>query len=249
MRKLLFVFVTIAFTSCSTDGLVPCKKEGAEGRLCREYRYFDGSPSGYIEFDYKGDSLVISDYYDSNSKPIKTIRSYFENGRTKIISEQYPNQDSRIQTWHYTNFDSLETIVYGANDSVLEITYANGKRLTETYFHAGVLNRSFQYRYFLDDGKLYRIYAMGADSVQLSYRNFEYFSTGQNRVSHFTADHKLIGRRVFDSLNGLIKSVEFTDSTGTIAERADYIYDSAFNLIEKTELNSNQTYKSVFLYY
>jgi len=137
-------------------------------------------------------------------------------------------------------------VVYGANDSVLEITYENGKRLQEAYFHGGELNRFFVYRYYFDDGNLYRIYAYDKDSVQVSYRNFEYFSTGQTRISSFTVDHKLIGREVYNSQNGLLTFVQFTDSTGTVTERADYIYDAALNLTERTELRAEQTYKSVF---
>jgi len=249
MRKLLLGFVAIAFSACSTDGLVLCEKEGTEGNLCREYRYLNNAPQGYIEFRHEGDSVAISDYFNTSSKLIKTIREHFENERIIVISEQYPNETSRVQTWHYNELDSLDRVVFGANDSVVRIEYEQGKRKREEYFHESELDRYFEYRYYQDDGKLYRIYDYTANDLLLSYRQFDFFSTGQNRISYFTSEHKLTGRRVFNSQNGLVASVEFTDTTGTVTERADYLYDAAFNLIEKTERRGDQTYKSVFLYY
>ncbi|MFT6211728.1 MAG: antitoxin component YwqK of YwqJK toxin-antitoxin module [Bacteroidia bacterium] len=249
MKKLAFLFSLVVFAACSMDELTPCIDDGPEGELCREYRYFNESPEGYVEFKSSGDSVAISDFYNPNSKLVKTITERFENGQIRVVSEQFPNEASRVRTLHYNEIDSLWRVVYGANDSVLEITYENGKRLQDAYFHNGELKRYFLYRYFLDDGKLYRIYAYGADRVQLSYRNFDYFSTGQTRISSFTVDHKLIGREVYNSQNDLLTFVQFTDSTGTVTERADYIYDAAFNLTEKTEIKAEQTYKSIFLYY
>lgn len=249
MRKLVFFYLVVALTSCSTDPFTPCLEEGIAGNLCREYRYLNNRAQGYVAYKVNGDSATVSDFYNQNSKLTKTVIERLENGQTKVIAEQYVNKPSRIQTWHYNEIDSLWKVVYGGNDSVMEISYENGKRLRETYYHAGELNRFFQYRYYQDDGKLYRIYAYGKDSVQLSYRNFEYFSTGQNRVSYFTANHKLIGRRVYSSANGLPQWIEFRDSTGTVTERTDYIYDSSFKLVEKTEIKSKQTYKSVFIYH
>ncbi len=249
MKNLLILFVGIAFSACSTDGFVPCEKEGTAGKLCREYRYLNDSPQGYVAFEHRGDSLQISDYYNQNLRLIKTIRQQFENGQTIVISEQYPNEDSRIQTWHYNEIDSLEQIVFGANDSVVQIDYLQGKRNREAYLIGTELDRYFEYRYYQDDGKLYRINAYNAMDSLLSYRQFDYFSTGQNRVSFYTSEHKLTGRRVYNSQNGLITSIQFTDTTGTVTERADYIYDAAFNLTEKTERKGDQTYKSVFLYY
>ena len=245
----MFLCVLIISGGCSTDQLTPCMVDGAEGELCREYRYYNDAPTGYVTFNNEGDSVALSDYYNQNSKLIKTVKERFENGQTKVVTAQFPNEASRVQTWHYNEIDSLWRIVFGANDSVVEISYENGKREREAYFHAGELDRYFDYRYYQDDGKLYRIYAYGNDSIQLSYRNFEYFSTGQNRVSHFTANHRLIGRRVYRSQNGLIRSIELTDSAATVTERTDYLYDAASNLTEKIEVKAEQTYKSVFLYY
>lgn len=248
MKKHLLLLIVLA-TSCTIDVPAPCGDEGNLGSICREYRYVNGSPKGYITFARKGDSLAVSDFYNEHSRLVKTVTERFENGQTKVIVEQFPKEPSRVQTWHYNAIDSLWKVVFGANDSVLEVVYEDGKRLREAYFHAGELNRFFDYRYYQDDEKLYRVYVYGKDSVLQSYRHYEYYSTGQNRISYFTASNILIGRRVYRSENGLLNSIQFTDSTGIITQRADYVYDSSFNLIERTERQGNQTYKSVFLYY
>jgi hypothetical protein len=249
MRNLVFAFIAIAFTACYTDGLLPCEKQGVEGKVCREYRYFNGSPQGFVEFNHRGDSLKVSDYYDQNSKLTKTIREQFENGRTIVISEQYPTENSRIQTWHYNELDSLELIVFGANDSIVRIDYELGRRKHEAYFNGTELDRYFEYRYYQDDGKLYRINAYNGNDSLLSYRQFEYFSTGQNRITYYTPEHNITGRRLFRTQNGLITSIEFTDRSGVVTEQTDYIYDASSNLIEKTEQLGEMTYKSIFLYY
>lgn len=244
------LFLLLLLSSCSSDGLVPCDGEGPEGKLCREYRHANGSPVGYVEFKYQGDSMIVSRSFNQNSALQKTETERFESGRTTVISEQYPDQNSKVQTWHYNGSDSLESIVYGANDSMLQIVYEAGKRKRESYLNAGELNRYLEYRYFQDDGKLYRIYLYDSKDVLLSYRSFEYFNTGHHRVSYFSGDHTLLGRRVYRfSQSGLISSVEFTDSSGTVTEREDYIYDAHLNLSEMTGTRPGQTYKSVFLYY
>lgn len=244
------LFLLLLLSSCTSDGLVPCDGEGPEGKLCREYRHANGSPVGYVEFEYQGDSVVVSSFFDQNSALQKTVTERFESGRTTVISEQYSDQDSKVQTWHYNGSDSLESIVHGANDSMLQIVYEEGKRKRESYLNAGELNRYLEYRYFQDDGNLYRIYLYNAQDVLLSYRSFEYFNTGHHRVSYFSGDHTLLGRRVYRfSQAGLISSIEFTDSSGTVTEREDYIYDGNLNLIERTETKRGQKYKSVFLYY
>ncbi|MBI1287705.1 MAG: hypothetical protein GC178_09015 [Flavobacteriales bacterium] len=250
--KYAFLFVSVLFlSSCSTDGLVPCDGEGPSGELCREYRYFNGSPEGYVEFEHAGDSLLISRIFDDQHRLQKTVKQWFEDGRTSVIAEQYPDADTKVQTWNYNQMDSLETIVYGANDSSLFVMYENGKRRRESYFEGDSLQRYFIYRYFQDDGNLYRIYHYNSEDSLLAYRSFEYFfSTGQTRVSFYTSSNDLIGRKVFRfSQNGLISSTEFTDSTATVTAHSEYIYDASQHLTEKSQTNSDGTYRSVFLYY
>lgn len=248
MKNHLLVLIVL-ITACTTDVPVPCGDEGPVGTVCREYRYFNDVPKGFVTFNRMGDTLAVSNFYNEHSGLVKTVTEQLENGQTTLIAEQFPKKPTQVQTWHYNELDSLWKIVFGANDSVLEVLYEGGKRFREAYYHAGELNRFFDYRYYQDDGKLYRVYAYGKDSILQSYRHYEYFSTGQNRVSTFTANNALIGRRVYRSENGLLSSIQFTDSAGTITQRADYVYNASFNLIERTQREGNQTYKSVFLYY
>lgn len=250
MKYAYLFFIAFVLSSCETDNLIPCNGDGPSGKVCREYRYFNGSPSGYAEFTYEGDSILISEIYDQQHRLQKTLKQWSVNGKTTVIAEQYPDEDTKVQTWHYNDVDSLTAIVFGANDSSIQITYENGKRKTESYQYGDSLNRYFSYRYFQDDGNLYRIYRYNSQDSLLSYRSFEYFSTGQNRVSYYTAANELVGRKVYRfSQNGLISSIEFTDDEGVVTERSEYLYDASFNLIEKTETVPNGTYKSVFLYY
>lgn len=250
MKNLLLWLMAIVLSSCTTDVLLPCSEDGVAGELCREYRYFNDSPVGYVTFAQQGDSLMTSNSYNQASNLEKTVTEQFDDGRISIISEKFPDKESRVQTWHYNEMDSLWLIVYGANDSSLEISYENGKRLREVYSHQGVMKRYNEYRYFTDDGQLYRIYNFGGDGALLRYRSFEYFhSTGQTRVSYYSAENDLVGKRVYNSQNGLITSIVFSDNSGTVTERSDYIYDASLHLVEKTEMKGIDTYKSVFIYH
>lgn len=250
MKYAIFIAFTIFLSACERDGLIPCAGDGPIGQLCREYRYYNDSPIGYVDFLTEGDTVLTSEIYDQQHRLQKTKKEWLVNGKTSVIAEQYPDEDTKVQTWHYNGFDSLETIVFGANDSSMHIIYENGKRKTESYIHGDSLVRYFTYRYFQDDGNLYRIYLYNAKDSLLSYRSFEYFSTGQKRVSFYTSCNELIGRKVFRFLqNGLISSIEFTNDEEAVTERSDYLYDASFNLIEKTQSVPSGTYKSVFLYY
>lgn len=250
MKKTILLITAIWLVGCSTDEFIPCDGDGPQGSLCREYRYYNDSPEGYVEFEYGGDSLIISTIYNTDHRLEKTVVERLENGRTYSIAEQFPNSETHVQTWHYDEMDSLFSIVYGANDSSMQLTFENGKRKFQRYFHGSELNRYFEYRYYQDDGTLYRIYSYSTADSLLGYRSFDYFQiTGQFRASFYTSDNRLIGRKVFNSQNGLITSSEFTDSTGTVTERSDYIYDASLRLIEKQEMRRNGTLKSVFLYY
>lgn len=248
MRNAFLLYLLVALYGCSTDVLTPCQGTGNSGTLCREYRYLNERAAGYIAYTYEDDTATIAHFYNADNRLIKTVSTQLKDGQTRIQTEQYPQQNSRVQTWHYNQQDSLWKIVHGATDSTVEITYQNGKRWREAYYHAEHLHRYFEYRYFVDDGKLYRIYAYGADSTLLSYRSFDYFSTGQNRVSYYTAQHQLIGRRVYHAPGGQLQSITFTDSAGTPTEQSVFIYNNSAQLLEKTvQKNGNQT-KSVFFY-
>lgn len=249
MKSLLLLLFSIVLYSCSTDGLVPCDGDGAEGTVCREYRYSNDLSEGYVEFAHQADTLKIADFFDDGLTLRKTRIERFVNGQTVSITEQFPGTTTRVQTWHYNEMDSLWIIVHGANDSTLEISYDNGKRISERYMSNGELNRSTQYRYYQDDGKLYRRYFYDSADSLIRYETYEYFSSGQRRISFHHADHEPIGRRVFTfSGAGLLISTEFTDADGSVTEREDYTY-SMDKLLERTGIRAGTTTKSVFLYY
>lgn len=251
MRAILILLSVLLVAGCETDLLVPCEESnGPAGRVCREYRYVDDASVGYVEYEYQGDSLCRSYFYDSQVRLKKTVTQRYENGRISSIAEQFTNGPSRVQTWHYLENDSLYRIVHGANDSVMELTYSEGKRVGQAFFHNGELQRRTEFRYFQDDGKLYRISYYNAEDSLLSYRNHEYFSTGQQRVSYYTSTHQLVGRRVYRfSQLGLITSNEFTDAEGTVTYHATYIYDAAGKLTEAAAVELDQVSKQVYLYY
>jgi hypothetical protein len=250
MNRLIAILFFALLSACQTDLLLPCEEEGPVGNICREYRYSGGSAIGFVEYEYDSQASITSRIFDQQSNLTKTIIERFENGKTTLIAEQYPDVPSKVQTWHYNEMDSLFLIYYGFNDSTLEITFENEKRIREDYFHSDSLDRWVAYRYYEDDGKLYRKSFFSAPDSMLHYENYQYFSTGQNRISYYTPNHQLIGKRVFlFSQLGLITSIEFTNAQGAVTDRTDYIYDSAGKLSEKSRLGFNQISKSVYLYY
>jgi hypothetical protein len=240
----------VLFAACRTDALLPCENEGPVGEICREYRYSDDDAIGFAEFEYEPDILTTENIYDQHSNLIKTIIEHFEDGKTVIIAEQYPDKESIVQSWHYGDNDSIRQIYFGGIDSLIEYAYENEKRLRDEYFHDGELDRWTSYRYYQDDGKLYRKTFYNAEDSLLRYENYQYFSNGQNRVTYYTPSHQITGRRVvrFSQL-GLITSNEFTNADGVVTQNENYIYDVAGKLVERHALNFDQSAKSVYLYY
>ena len=249
MSRLYLVLLSFGLFSCSTDSFVPCS-EGDDGELCREYRYYNDSPEGFVAFSKVDDSVEVARIHDRFSELQKTIITRFENGKTTIITEQFPDKDSKVQSWHYNEFDSLSTIVYGANDSLIEIIYEDGKRSRKNVFHLNVLQRYLTYRYYQDDGKLYRISAYNSNDSLVAYWNHDYFSTGQNRISYYTSTHQLTGRYVYNfSSADLLLSAKLTNADGEVIEYAEYDYDNSGRLIESRQEKNQGVFKSVFLYY
>jgi hypothetical protein len=252
MRLTIFSLLLFFLVSCAPDELIPCSEDGPSGELCREYRYYNDDPQGYVEFEYLGDS-VVSSLYDQHSILQKTIIERFEDGRIISVTSQYPDQGSVVGTYHYNEMDSLFLIVYGANDSSLQISYVDGKRFRETRLIEEVMVGYIEYRYFQDDGKLYRKSLFDANDSLINYRNFDYFNTNgieRYRATEYSAEHELIGRRLFTfSQNGLISSMEYKLADGTVAETMGYLYDSAGKLTEQSGTSYSNTSKSVYLYH
>lgn len=250
LKNSILILLTALFASCQTDALLPCENEGPVGEICREYRYSDDAAIGYAEFEYETENSITENIYDHHSNLIKTIVEHFEDGKTVIIAEQYPDKESLVQSWHYNEIDSIHQIYFGGIDSLIEFTYENGKRLKDEYFHNGELDRWTSYRYYQDDGKLYRRSFYNAEDSLLRYENYQYFSTGLYRITYYTPSHQVTGRRVvgFSQL-GLITSNEFTNALGVVTQNENYIYDVAGKLIERNGFNHSHSTKSVYLYY
>lgn len=251
MKKTIHLIVIVAcLYSCRTDALLPCEDNGPVGNVCREYRYSDGAAIGYVEFDYSDENSISSIIYNQQSNRVKTIVEHFENGRTSVIAEQYPDRESLVQTWHYNLDDSISLIYFGTLDSLVEFSYENGKRIRDDYYHDGELDRWVSYRYYQDDGKLYRKSFYNAEDSLLRYENYQFFSTGQNRVTYFSPSHQMLGRRVVSfSQLGLITSNELTNSDGEVTQNENYIYDVAGKLVERNGFDQAGSTKSVYLYY
>lgn len=252
MRALLFILFSFAIYGCEQDLLVPCQSDVTHGKLCREYRFYNEEPQGFVVFEYGDDSLVVSRIFNTHSELTKTIRQQFRDGKTRVISEQFPDSPSKVQSWHYNDLDSLSLVVFGSNDSSIEITYSDGKRLRESIIIGETVDRFITYRYLESNGKLNRISEFNATDSLTFYSDYNYFDSNEGsflRVSRFTSQNVLVGRRLFTfSQQGLISSMDYRLADGTLAEEKKYIYDGTGRLIEKTHRLIENTSKSVYLY-
>ncbi|MFM1876009.1 MAG: hypothetical protein RL266_1746 [Bacteroidota bacterium] len=253
MKKLLFIAVLASIVGCKTDVLVPCEETGMEGYLCREYRYFNGLPQGFVEFEQEGDSVFSSLIFDQNLNWVKTTKEHYISGQLSVVSEQFPDKDTRVRTYHYNELDSLALIVYGPNDSSLEIEYAEGKRLRETLVKDGLVTHYSEFRYFQDDGLLYRISMYDGNDSLLNYRNFDYFSSNESsyyRVTFYSSTFEFLGRTRYSfSQYGLISSMEHRLANGELTNSRDYIYNATGKLTEEHRMLAGNILKSVYLYY
>lgn len=251
MRRMLLYLMAALLSGCTSDVLVPCEKDNEpSGRLCREYVFENEQARGFIEWAYFSDSMTVATYFDAASNEQKSVQRRYTNQLLSVVVESYPNGETNVRSFHYNEFDSVSAIVYGANDSSMQVTYQNGKRLRETHVADEQITCYSVYRYYQDDGRLYRISRYSTTDSLLSYRQFDYFDTGQQRTSFFTANHQLLGRRVFRfSPLGLITSAVFTNNGGTETERIEYFYDSSHKLTERTIETPLRKLSSRFIYY
>jgi len=217
MLRTILYLNAVLFVGCTSDVLVPCENSnGLSGSLCREYVFEDEQGQGFIEWTYSSDTITVATFFDASSIEQKSVERRYENRMLHVIVESYLNGETNVRSLHYNDMDSLSAIVYGANDSSLQVTYENGKRLHEMHVTDGQMIGYSVYRYYQDDGRLYRISTYNSTDSLLSYRQFDYFDTGQQRTSFFTSNHQLQGRRVFRfSQLGLITSTVFTNNEGT----------------------------------
>jgi len=252
MQNRVLILLLVLLSACSEDALVPCRSEALTGKLCRKYQYHNDQPQGFTEYEYQGDSVVVSNVYSTNSVLEETIIKRYKNGQLSVITEQFPSMGSRVETRHYNEMDSLVLVVYGANDSSVVFTYDKGKRFRQIRIAGNDTMGYSEYRFYQDDGMLYRITEYDGNDSLRSYRNFDYFSGNDGtfyRATYYNAEHELIGRRRFGfSQNGLISSMEYRLADGTLAESKEYIYDSAERLTEESGQRYGNTSKSVYLY-
>lgn len=243
--------MAVLIASCTSDVLVPCETgTGPSGKLCREYVFEEQQGQGFIEWTYLSDTMTVATYFDAGSIEQKSVERRYENGLLHVIVESYPNGETNVRSLHYNDMDSLSAIVYGANDSSMQVTYENGKRLRETHVTDEQVTGYSVYRYYQDDGRLYRILNYNSTDSLLSYRQLDYFDSGQQRTSFFTSNHQLLGRRVFRfSQPGLITSTVFTNNEGTETERIEYFYDSGHKLTERITETPLRKLSSRFIYY
>ncbi|MBL4587116.1 MAG: hypothetical protein JKX84_08695 [Flavobacteriales bacterium] len=252
MKNSILAFIALCwFSSCTRDELVPCDKYGGiQGNMCREYRFVNGSSVGYLEFEHKGDTAIFTSFYNENNVLQQTSVKRFEDGRINAIATQFPDGPSLVQSWHYNELDSLSIIVFGANDSLIKVTYEEGQRVRETYSSDSVVSRYTRYQYFQADGVLFKVSDYNGKDSLLRYRILEDFSNGKKRINYFAGNNVNLGYRISDFSNsGLITSSEFRDATGIVTETATYLYNAKDNLTERAETTANSSSKSIFLYY
>jgi len=252
MKKITLLFpVLLCLSSCSQDVEVPCDKFGGiQDNLCREYRYVNGKSIGFLEFEYKGDSALVASFYNTNAALLQTTTTRLKDGRTNVIVTDYPDRKSLVESWHYNEMDSLNRIVFGANDSVVEMTYEDGNRILEAHFTDSILKRYTVYHFYLNENVLFRVSDFNGQDSLLRYKTIENFSNGIRRVDYFDGNDLSSGHWRFRlSPTGLVISGEFRDENGDVAKTETYSYNSSSNPVEHIETKADQTSKSVFLYY
>lgn len=248
------IFVVISFLvllwSCSTDVPAPCADgSGSIDHPCREYLSVNETPQGFLEFFFSGDSLVETDHYNARSEWVATRTEQIRNGRTEVVTQRQANGPTIVSTYHYNEHDSLAAIFHGSVDSTVRYEYGPFGKTLEQIFHQETLVRQRSFRYYEDNGELYRIYELNPSDSVLRYRHFEYFSTGQTRISEFTGANELIGRHVRNfSASGQLLWSTFTDSTGTERQRTDITYDDLGRAMEKSVRSIWQTRSSRYAY-
>lgn len=245
------LFGCFAIQSCGADELLPCDEDAALlGLLCREYRYENETPVGFVDFVYNKDSIVEQYLYDAQTILRKTVIERYEGGQLQTVAERYQNGLNIVSSYHYLSNDSLECIIFGAADSSTCFTYVNGKRFKEEAYHGPDMVRYSEYRYYPQDGRLFRISRFDGNDSLLSYLDYDYFFGGIIRVDHYLGDHTFIGYEVTDmDVAGNVLSVQYADSSGAARWRLDNTYDADGRLTETNEIFPFGSHRSVFIYH
>jgi len=251
--SLLAALIPLLFIGCQPDVLLPCEESEAilNGKLCREYRFTNGSPIGYLEYAYRGDTAIDINTYDTQAILQKTSTERYDAGQLRTVVERFGSDNRLVRSYNYLNSGLLDCIVFGAVDSAECYTYDPQGRVTLVQSLAdSVKLRATEYRYFEDEDRLYRIiFYDGSDSL-LEYRNHEYFLDGRVRIDHFAGDHSFLGHAVeMRAIDGRLLSSRFTAPDQTITHRTECSYDANGRLIERTAARPFGSERSVWMYH
>jgi hypothetical protein len=246
---LVLIFIVV-FSSCGVDEIIPCSADAMHsGKLCREYRYSNGSPVGYVEYSYSGDTILDRTFFDNNGNLVKSITERYSNGLLQAKVERLENGTTTVGSYHYLSNDSLECIVFGAADSSQCLSYINGKRVNVEYFHGEFRVRYQEYRYYEDDGRLFRISYFNQDDSLVHYRTYDYYFGGIVRIDYANPNHAHLGFEVLNYLDEqYLETSQFTDTTGRITHRLEHVYDENKRLSESMEESTFGTSRILYLY-
>lgn len=224
---------------------------GLSGKLCREYRHANGSPVGYLEYSYFGDTVIDINTFDTEGILRKTTTQRFNNGLLQAVVERFENGDRTVSSYYYDSNDSLECIVFGAADSTECIFYDERARRIRMERRAGeVPIRAIGYRYFEDEDRLFRVsYFTSTDSL-VEYRDHEYFIEGKLRIDHFSSDHSFLGHTLeVRGADGRLLSTQFTAPDQALTYKATFTYDARGYLTDRTIVHSFISERTVYLYH
>jgi YD repeat-containing protein len=244
--------VAALMAGCMADQPVECEPVvGAEGKLCREYRYENGNSVGYVQYAYRGDTAIDLSHFDPFHSLRKTeTRSYWE-GQLRSVAERFADGSRVVRSYSYLPGDSLECIVFGMVDSTVCFGYdALHRRIRETHATGDTVTRSIDYRYFEDEDRLYRISFRDASDSITEYRNHIYFFDGTVRIEHFAGEHTFLGHAVEQwAPDGRLLSRRFSDTTGTVTATAEWRYDPQGRLTERISQEAFRSVRSILLYH
>jgi len=240
----------MVFSSCGVDEIIPCSADAMHsGKLCREYRFSNGNPVGYVEYFYSGDTAIDQTFFDNDGNPVKSITERYSNGLLQAKVERLENGTTTVGSYHYLSNDSLECIVFGAVDSSHCLSYLNNKRVRFEHFHGESRVRYQEYRYYEDDGRLFRISYFNQNDSLIHYRTYDYYFGGIVRINYANSNHVTLGYTVLDfSENHYLESSQFTDTTGQITNRLEQVYDASYRLSESIEESAFGTSRILFMY-
>lgn len=252
MRALVVLLVMLLLSGCAEDALVPCSEnDGPAGALCREYRFDNGSPVGHWEYTYRGDSAIDIEVFNTAGRVVRTVTERYEGGLLRTVVQRSGDGRSVVSSHHYLSNDSLELIVHGGVDSTVCFTYdAEGRRSRIEVHHGPVRVRATEYRYFVDQDRLYRVHFYDGNDSLLRYWNHEYFLDGRVRIDVYTAEHRSVGHYVQDwSADGRLLSSRFTEPDQTISRKLNLTYDAVGRLTERSETGPYLNLRTVYMYH